>query len=345
LRGNVLNWTTVRMTIPAGYLTPNFKIKFYLQGCDEYDEYCYVDNININNGPDTSVYFKIDGQRVYSDADGNPCVGGTTGVIAADRSEVLINQIGEEQIGFSYSSFKDVTKLVKAFAQKAPDPAINVPGNGQYTVGEVDGTVGVDTPAGNTKGQLAHAGWSLIIIYSSPDTKGHQLYLFDRFTFADDYTDLDFDKDGNPGGDISGFIVPQRIQNPDGSWEEDAAKITCFVGEGDDFIKGEFITLNAPQQYWDDTPDYKNIPLSYKLSDGVDTTKTNPWNGKSTVFTADGVDVDTFVIKWSSGLLAQGDTAAHIDIYTDQDNWNLVYIILSFRSATNSGGALGYLIH
>jgi len=345
LRGQVPNWTTFSLTIPAAYLTPSFKIKFYLQGCDQSDEYCYIDNITIHNGPDTSVYFNIDGQRAYFDADGNPCTGGTTGLIVADRSEVLINEIGEERIGFSYSSFKDVTRLVKAYAQKAPDPAENVPGDGTYTVGGVDGTVGVDTPAGNTKGQLAHAGWSLIIIYTSPDTKGHQLYLFDRFTFADDYTDLDFDRDGNPGGDISGFIVPSRIQNPDGSWEEDAAKITCFVGEGDDFIKNEFIALNAPEQYWDETPDYIHIPYSNKLSDGVDTTKNNPWNGKSTVFTADGIDVDTFVIKWSSGLLSQGDTSAHIDIYTDQDNWNLVYIILSFRSATSCGGTLSYLIH
>jgi hypothetical protein len=63
---------------------------------------------------------------------------------------------------------------------------------------------------------------------------------------------------------------------------------------------------------------------------------------------ADGVDVDTFYVPWgnpvSTGLLRPDDTSAHIDIYTDIDIWNLVYIILSFRSKTTTGGTVTYRI-
>ena len=71
----------------------------------------------------------------------------------------------------------------------------------------------------------------------------------------------------------------------------------------------------------------------------------NAWNGLSTAFNADGIDVDTFYVPWSRNLLSPGDTSAHIDLCTAQDNWNLVFIILSFRSKATTGGSVTYLIH
>ena len=47
-----------------------------------------------------------------------------------------------------------------------------------------------------------------MIVYQSPDTLGHQLYLYDNFKNSNQYTDVDFN--GN-GGVITGFIVPQQI--------------------------------------------------------------------------------------------------------------------------------------
>jgi hypothetical protein len=35
----------------------------------------------------------------------------------------------------------------------------------------------------------------------------------------------------------------------------------------------------------------------------------------------------------------------HIDIYTEQDNWNLIYIIMSVRSKATIGGTTHYVIH
>jgi hypothetical protein len=60
------------------------------------------------------------------------------------------------------------------------------------------------------------------------------------------------------------------------------------------------------------------------------------------------VDIDTFHVPWQSAQhpngLAPGDTSAHIDISTQVDIWNLVYVVLSFRSATTTGGNLNYLV-
>jgi hypothetical protein len=330
-------------------------MRFYLVGFSGAGQYCDIDNIKITAMmPDNTVFFKINGQQVYFDASSEPQQG--TQDITADRSQVIISTRG-----FSYSCFKDVTALVRAFSPSPTNPPTNRPGIANYTVGGVNGSL---------NDQLSHAGWSLIIIYSSPATLGHQLFLYDQFTHAFDKDDLDFDWDENPGGTVSGFIVPDPIdENRDGTPDEvNAAKMTIMVGEGDDFIAGDwldgtyypgdFVAFNAPEDYWDETPHPEDIPNSYKLWDGklsvavpgsnTASAPNNVWNGMSTVFSYDGVDVDTFYIPWgnpvSAGLLQPGDTSAHIDLCTAQDNWNLVYIILSFRSKTSMKGTVTYLI-
>ena len=59
----------------------------------------------------------------------------------------------------------------------------------------------------------------------------------------------------------------------------------------------------------------------------------------------DGVDIDTFYVTWASGLLDPGDSTAQLDMPTTTDNWNLIYIILSLRSETVTGGTTPYVIH
>jgi hypothetical protein len=80
----------------------------------------------------------------------------------------------------------------------------------------------------------------------------------------------------------------------------------------------------------------------------------NDFNSTSMGFsTYDGIDIDTLgldppngkYITWASGILNPGDTSAQIDMVTHTDVWNVVYIILSFRSKTTTAGALSYLIH
>lgn len=315
--------------IPDGYLTAEFKLRFYLDGFSGGgwggDEVCYLDNIKISveseSMADTSAVFKINDQQVYfaDDEYGNPTVP-TIGYeeITADEWQVLENQPNE----YSYACFKEVTGLVQEFADH---------GNATYTVGHVDGDTG---------DEWSYAAWSLIIIYSSPDTKGHQLYLYDDFIYVDNLGTLEFP--------ISGFLVPDPIRDPFTGEiiENTAAKITCFVGEGDDYYTNDYIAINPPY--------FPGAPNSCKLWDGTlstahpgSNTESNPnnvWNSKSLVISADGIDIDTFSITWDSGLLEPGDTSAQVALETDIDSWNLIYIILSFRSSAVTGGTVTYLI-
>jgi hypothetical protein len=295
--------------IPTQYLTASFKMRFRINSFSGSSEYCYIDDIAIvAMPPDTSVNFKIDGQQVYFDGDGAPQRGAQP--INGSRSQVIPNASGIN--GFSYSCYKYVTDLVRTFSAKEPDPALNHPGNGTYTLGGV---------SGNTGTELSYAGWSLIIIYSSAATEGHQLYLYDQFIYASGDTNIDFDHDGEDGGHISGFIVPNPIVG-----EVNAASLAVFVGEGDECYSGDSLEFNGTALSNSESP-WNNV-----------------WNGTSPGLTADGVDIDTFNITWASGLLVAGDTTAQIDIPTDVDNWNIVFIIISFRSETTTGNSLSYLI-
>jgi hypothetical protein len=297
--------------VPNQYLTDKFIMRFELAGFGESGEYCYIDNIAVSiMVPDTSASFEIDGQQVYLDGGGQPQQGAQP--VVASRWQVMPNYSSGSYHGYSYSAYRDVTALVKAYGATAPAPAENRPGNGTYTVGAI---------AGSTGDQFSFAGWSIIIIYTSPQTNGHQLYLYDNYIHNPGNVNIDFDHDGQPGGTISGFLVPQPIEG-----ETLAARLTCFVVEGDNCYSGDAIELN-------------DTALSNALSPA-----NNVWNSRSPDLTADGVDIDTFDITWASGILEPGDTVAQVDIPSDTDVWNIVYVILSFRSQTVTGGALSYLI-
>jgi hypothetical protein len=276
--------------------------------------------------PDTSVIFKIDGNQVYFSENNTPAQG--DGEIIASWSDSMENYIGATPEGFSYVCFKDVTALVKTYSSKAPDPAINHPGNAVYTVGDVAADV-ISTsfnPGGYS--YLSYAGWSLVIVYSSVETKGHCLYLYDTFMHSGSSENIDFDEDGQPGGTITGFIVPDPIEE-----EVNAAKLTVFVGEGDEQYSNDYLMFNDTK-LWDGTTGSGNS-AEYP---------NNCWNGKSLGMTADGVDIDTFYVTWESELLLPGHTSADIDVPTQTDEWNLIYMILAFRSESRAGGALSYLI-
>jgi hypothetical protein len=291
--------------------------------------------------PDTSVAFSINGTQVSLDADGAPQTGGE---VTASVSSVLINSSG-----YSYACRRDVTNLVKKYPVVAGEQ--HHTGNTKYTVGNVDADTG---------NEISYAGWSLIIVYFSPQTAGHYLYLRDVFANNGGNVDADFDGDGQPGGDITGFVIPEPIKDKDGHiTETNAAKLTVFVGEGDWCYSGDFVALNAPSSYLTHPVD---IPNSYKLWDGITLAATttgsgdphlpnnaiepdNVWNSKSIGMSEDGVDIDTFEVSWASELLKPGDTRLHLDIYSRIDQWNLIYIIISVRSKTTVGGTGHYVIY
>lgn len=326
-QGNSTPTNPFSVPIPQEYLTSNFMMRFYFDLGTSTSKYVYVDNIKITvqteTVADTSVAFKIDGDQVYfaDDEYGNPIVPtidptGTEEIVAS-RSQMLENQTNE----YSYACYKDVTGLVQEFTTDHP-------GNATYTVGLVTAQTG---------DEWSYAAWSLIIIYSSPDTQGHQLYLYGMsegdFIYVDNNGTLEYP--------ISGFLVPDPIPG-----EEEAAKIACFIGEGDDYYEGDYISINPP--YFPGAPD------SCKLWDGTTSTlhpgsnteshPNNVWNSKSIGLEETGIDIDTFSVSWDSGLLEPGDTSALVALETGTDSWNLVYIIISFRSRAITGGTVTYLI-
>ncbi len=303
---------------------------------------CYIDNIVVSMSgmiPDTSVVFKIDGTQVYFSENGTADNRSPARELIASGSQLMANYIQDTPEAFSYVCSKDVTALVKAFSAKAPEPAANHPGRALYAVSGVD-TDTISPLGGFSPGEtsyLSYAGWSLVIIYSSVETKGHCLYLYDTFMHSNGDTNIDFDSDNVSGGTISGFIVPDRIQNSDGSWEVNAARLTVFVGEGDEAYGSDSLSFNGTA-LWDGTT---------STGTGKENSAAHPnniWNGKSLGMTADGVDIDTCNVTWNSGLLHAGDTSARIDLPTATDEWNLIYIILAFRSKARAGGNLSYLI-
>lgn len=298
-------------TIPSAYLTSNFKFRFYLDGFGDSGEYANVGNFAISEitfTPDTSVIFKINGQPVYLDEHGDPRQGDQP--LAAGSAQSFRNPWQDFYAGYSYACRRDVTRLVQAYSGEGT-------GNAEYTVGGVQATTGH---------HLSYAGWSLIIVYASPETAGHYLYLYDRFVFhPGNGANPDFDGNGEPGMDISGFIVPEPIPG-----ETVAAKLTAFVGEGDNWFSGDYLKFNAPKP---------NSNLSNPESPAG-----NVWNGRSYPRSSnDGVDIDTFTITWDSGLLEPKQTTAHLDLPSDEA-YNLIYLILSVRSETTMGGFLSYLM-
>jgi hypothetical protein len=354
---------TATIPIPEEYLTANFKVKFRITGFDGGGyggtEYCYIDDIEITaelaeeTVADTEVRFEIDGEQVYLDDDeyGNPTVPAQGAQSIFANSWKVVENTDTAENDYSYCCKVDVTPLVQAYADH---------GNAVYTVGDVEGTDDADS-------QWAYAGWSLIIVYSSPETQRHQLYLFDLTTGDFRYIAPNTEGISFP---ISGFLVPDPIRDSDTGEiiETTAATITCFLGDGDDYYSGDFIAINAPEGL-----EGPQIPNSYKLWDGItlyaewgwpqprmdnlEYSPNNVWNSRSLGFggeEVDGVDIDTFYVPWgdppSDGLLKPGDSSATItlnfagsELYT-AELLNFIYIIIAFRSETVTGGTVTYLI-
>jgi len=190
---------------------------------------------------------------------------------------------------------------------------ISPQGNGTYAVSGV---------AANTSSEWSYAGWSLMVFYASPSELPHQLFLYDHFLYADSSHD-------SHSFIIEGFEAPGDAE----------ATLTCFVGEGDKHY-------GQPDGPWWSGCDYIEFN-DYQLSDAVNP-GCNVWNGESSGLGGlfiDGIDIDSFNV--SSPIIDQGDTSAQVQLGTGVDAWNLVYILLSFRSeygglTPNATGIISY---
>jgi hypothetical protein len=322
--------------IPSQYITSQFRMRFSLVGCSEYGEYVYVDDISISLVVESPVENARVNQIMFN------------GVKLTAEPINIQTQAGTVQGSLSYSCFYDATPLVIGMIGSG---ALGSNGSGTYTVGHVldwpgeyqmynypegtsDGTTAypLGTPAYQEDGewvvdtQWSYAAWSLVIVYSSPETQGHQLYLYDNFAYAESGDNLDFDGDGHAGGTIGGFIAPEAIRD-----EAHAAHLTCFVGEGDDVYDGDYVRVNGTK-IWDGTVTGGN-------------SQSNPndvWNSHSLGLIQSGIDIDTFTVAYP--VIKPGDVSAQVDMYTPMDCFNLVYIILSFRSDIIPASTVSYLL-
>jgi hypothetical protein len=309
--------------IPEDYLTSNFKMRLYFNFNDA-GEYINIDNIKvIYMPPDTDITFMIGTDQVYFDGS-TPAIGPYP--LVAGRYYTLFNDLSGSPEGFSYACVRDVTALVKKYPENPGEE--HHTGNALYTVGDVSANIG---------SHISFAGWSLIIVYACPQSAGHYIYIRDdNFAYQSNEPGiLDFDNDPTyPGGVITNFIIPNPITDRYGNITETvAAKLTCFIVEGDEWLPNDSITITGEQSEMSATL-YNDSSPAY-----------NVWNGLSYPGTFnEGVDIDTFEIYWADGILTPKDKKLYVDMYSNGDAWNLVYFIISVRSETVTSGTTHYVI-
>ena len=145
------------------------------------------------------------------------------------------------------------------------------------------------------------------------------MYLYDKFTYSNQDTtngvNVDFDHDGQPGGTISGFIVPQPVAG-----EVNAGKISTFAGEGDVWYGGDYVAVNGT-----------------RLWDGTNTTgnaKNNPNNvfnsTSSGLGTYDGIDIDTLGIDRRTASISPGQAVLNSRGYFSTDRHGYSYGCLEY---------------
>jgi hypothetical protein len=174
----------------------------------------------------------------------------------------------------------------------------------------------------NVVNEWANGAWSIVVLYTSPVTLAHQMYLYDTFRYWNSNDDRTFT--------IEGFLAPAGIAS-----EADAVKITCFVGEGDSIYTGDNFYVNGTQ-------------LNTGAA-GTALASNNVWNGISNSggvagYPPDSIDIDTFSISGPSKIIKPADSSATVRLKTGTDIWNLVYMILSFRSDKVGSGLVTYIV-
>jgi len=303
-------------TIPDQYLTNSFRMRFYLSGFTSSSEYCYIDDIMITTDLPVVETAKVN-RVMFNDTE-----------ITTDQWQIAYTPDSGAQDSWSYSCYYDATDIVRA--ELDPDTK-----SGTFTLGHVlegsgyslypSGTTGypLATPAactssGCSRYQWSYAGWSLLIIYSSPETKGHQLYLFDTFRYVGLDTLVEFS--------ISNFLAPE---------DTTGSHLTYFVGEGDNHYTTDYIKVNGYKlpQPGDPYEPYSGFNPQNNVFNSYSNSLDDPY--------LSGVDIDTFDV---SVCIEPNDISAQVILDNGQEIYNLVYIILSFRSLITSGGVMGYLI-
>jgi hypothetical protein len=324
----------VEKVITDTQLLEDFRIRYHIHGFDEVSESLSIDNITVSEKVTMIMADNTASLKIHYPGDFPFWVYYENGVPARttdpeEAKELVATTIEPERIAwfdvtgsgeYGYACTKDVTDIIQEYV---------VPGeNVTFTIGDIDSQCMV---AGRgVSGTAYFLGWSLVMVYTSPDTLGHRLIIYDSeedFAFLYNRAHRDYA--------CEGFVVPQRIDG-----EEVAATIHAFIAEGDPEYEspgasphGDCLTFNG-QELWSE----------YGINHGIPT--YNTWDSHSMLCSNEGVDVETFIVDWDDGLLEEGDTSADVTVWAGNptDGIAIVYIAMSFRSELNTSGALSYRI-
>jgi hypothetical protein len=195
--------------------------------------------------------------------------------------------------GHTFACFTDVTDVIEYNE------------NGVFAVRNLDATQPPESPD-----EKCFAGWSVIMLYSSPTETAHQFYIYDPI-----HTPAECEFHVAPSSEH--IFTLEDFYPPEGTIE---GKLTYFVGEGDKrAYTGDYIQLKGASS-----------PTYTTLSDPPVNPDDNTMNSVSTGGER-GIDVDTFDIL--AGQIDIGDdTEANVRCRTDGDRWYLMYLILSFKT-------------
>lgn len=214
----------------------------------------------------------------------------------------------DREAWFRYYTYRvDVTDIIRRHSVTEGKPL-----NGSYTVSNFAGYAGEPY----LKRQVVVGGWSIVMVYSIPETPGSpvdpkRIYLYTIFAKA---------RNEVLALTPSGFLAPQGA----------SAKMTLFVGEGDDSISGMGLDGNFSEQLrFNGTPLFDSCnPIDNVFNSTVNTNlPPSAGNCRQNVYS---VDLDTFFI--SDDLLKMGDTDAEVEISVGQDLVITNYIILSIST-------------
>jgi hypothetical protein len=280
--------------------------------------YLYWTAMRHASGADTQATLKVNGTPVGSD-----------GTVTADTYYTV--PITGSSGYYQYACKADVSDKVKAITTTLRGT--------MFTVSEVNATPASACNSGTTY-QVANAGWSMIIIYSTqdPNAKVHQIYVYDRLTFLSSSYSSEFT--------ILGFEMPDTNRD---------VKVGYFLSEGDENYWNDYFEFQ-PQNSFNYT--YLGDSCTYPS-----TTCKNPWNNVfnsySSIqgFTASdlqqyptpdpgeisGIDLDAYFQDKAGNSLASlvqgGDTQAKLRIRASKassssstDYVDLVYVVLSLTS-------------
>ncbi len=174
--------------------------------------------------------------------------------------------------------------------------------------------------------EWANASWSVITIYSSPETLAHQMYLFDTFRYWNSNNDVTFT--------LEGFLAPASV-----AVEDEAVKITYYVGEGDSWYgNGDNLYVNGTQL----NPNFITPSTCAPTNNAMNSAGNS--GGVTGYPPDDGIDLDTYIIDGSDGIIEPADSSATVRLTTGTDIWNMVYMVVSFRSDRVGSGFVTYIV-